>query len=204
MPKLDEVILGSKLGYKGTGYYLWWACPKCGKARWIQTILNQPRYPNRLCRKCVCNEPKFRLNNSIKQKLHYSKQDPTLRRGANCPNWKGGRQKTKEGYVLIKLQPDDFFYPMVGNNGYALEHRLVMAKSLGRNLHRWEIVHHKGIRVKGKENKSDNLMDNLQLTSDDRHNVMTWLERQINALKDINKKLLEENRELKEKLGLGE
>ena len=77
-------------------------------------------------------------------------------RGAGNPNWKGGRRK-RNGYTHIKLQPDDFFYPMTREDGYVFEHRLIVARALNRCLLSWEIVHHKnGIRV-------DNRMENLEL-----------------------------------------
>ena len=74
------------------------------------------------------------------------------------------------------MQPDDFFYPMVKRGGYVLEHRLNMAKSLGRNLHRWEIVHHRN------GNRQDNYIENLQLVSSSKHDQFAILETKIKRL----------------------
>lgn len=166
MTELGTIVKGSKLG-RSNKYqkWIWAACVDCGKQRWVHLILKTDIPSNPRCLSCA----------------------------ARKRNWRGGR-KIANGYIWIKLQPDDFFYPMVMRGGYVLEHRLVMAKALGRNLHRWEIVHHKGIRCKGIENRSDNLIDNLQLVSDDRHKQITILE---NRIRELEKQLEEQTKWMK-------
>lgn len=59
----------------------------------------------------------------------------------------------KSGYIRV-LRPG---HPMAGSGGYVLEHRLVMAEHLGRELLNSETVHHRnGIR-------DDNRLENLEL-----------------------------------------
>ena len=91
---------------------------------------------------------------------------------------------------MVLLEKDDFFYPMVDGKGYVREHRLVVAKALGRNLHSWEIVHH-------KDNcpKDDNRYpETLQLVTDDRHKQITILE---NRIKYLEGKVGEQDKEIK-------
>lgn len=76
---------------------------------------------------------------------------------AKHPNWKGGRIVTDEGYVKIGVETDDPFSVMRDVGGYVFEHRLMMARCLGRPLVKRETVHHiNGI-------KDDNRIENLQL-----------------------------------------
>ena len=157
------------------GTFIWHACVDCGKERWVPTRKHLPTHPR--CSSCA---------NSLKAKYLTPEGRARIAEahiGAKNCNWKGGRATNGRGYILIRLYPDNFFYSMTKRRGYVYEHRLVMAKSLGRNLHRWEIVHHKN------HIKDDNSIENLQLVSDDRHKQITILEMQIKQLQKENKAL---------------
>lgn len=155
MPKMGTIKQGREIGYKDDSKYIRHACLDCGKERWVQFIKGSPIRSR--CRKCAG------IINGIG--VRYDK----------CRNWKGGRRKNTRGYIQILLQLDDFFHSMA-NRSYVLEHRLVMAKHLGRCLHSWELVHHlNGV-------KDDNRIENLQIVLVDKHNQMTILENRIYLL----------------------
>ncbi len=140
MPELGEIKIASQVGIAGGSRYIWQACPGCGKERWVQLskVIRQGAFR---CRTCT-------------------------RAGARNANWKGGRRVDKTGYVVIWISVNDPYYSMaVGNKGYLHEHRLVMARSLGRPLLPSEQVHHKnGI-------KDDNRIENLELMPDARSHI---------------------------------
>ncbi len=79
---------------------------------------------------------------------------PTRTGATNHGNWKGGRVSTQAGYVAVF---NGEYLAMHNNAGYTLEHRLVMARSLGRALTPHETVHH----ING--DRQDNRIENLQL-----------------------------------------
>lgn len=77
--------------------------------------------------------------------------------GEKHPSWKGGLVKNPQGYVSEKVSHDDPLASMRNSTGYVPQHRLVMARHLGRPLLKCENVHHiNGIR-------DDNRIENLEL-----------------------------------------
>lgn len=157
MPKIGEIKNSRQLGFKVKGRHIWSACIDCGKERWVKFQKGQP--VNLRCVSCA------RKNKECREKV-----SKALSR-SNSYRWNGGQKTTKQGYKMIRLYPEDFFYPMAQIGGYVFEHRLVVAKALGRCLQPWEIVHHKGIRYSDIRNKSDNLEDNLELSTNGAHSL---------------------------------
>ena len=195
MPEPGEIRKGNEIGRDNYNKYIWHACIDCQKERWVD--FRKGKIIHSRCP--ICARKAKATRTKISEALRCEKS----------PNWKGGKKETRQGYILVKLHPqEDFFRPMLQANGYVLEHRLVVAKAIKRNLQSWEFVHHLHAKYpKGSiEDKHDNRYpENLQLISDDRHNQITILENKIDRLEiKINDLIKEirllrwENKELRE------
>lgn len=141
MPEIGEIKRGESINKKPFGMqFIYHACVDCGKGRW----------------------------SALKVKSSLPKSPRCL----HCENLSRRMPKgitTGQGYIHVHIEPSDAYYMMAIATGYVLEHRLVVARSLGRCLARNEMVHHiNGIR-------NDNRIENLELVSRASHSVYTTL-----------------------------
>lgn len=77
-------------------------------------------------------------------------------RGSGNPKWRGGLIVPPSGYVYA-YAPD---HPHATQDGYVMQHRLVMEREIGRHLDPREVVHHRN------HNPGDNRPENLELMPD--------------------------------------
>jgi len=155
MPEIGEIKKAQEIRRKGYAKWIWHACIACGKERWV--CLSKGKPTSIRCYSCS-NKNHWAIP-EIRTRI------VTALSGENCYNWKGGHRKNPQGYIEVKVAPDDFFYSMANNRGYVREHRLIIARKLGRCLQPWENIHHKdGIKDHNTEN-------NLELMTTSSHIV---------------------------------
>lgn len=124
---------------KDAGQYMWAPCAVCGVCRWV-VLKKTGELKSKLCPSCSSGK-----------------------KGSQSHSWKGGRWVNNRGYIMIRLPEGDFYLSTTRKGRGVLEHRLVMAKHLGRCLAPFEVVHHKnGVR-------DDNRIENLELSTQNAH-----------------------------------
>lgn len=107
MPELGEIRKGGELGYKHIHQkFVWATCPYCGEKRWVNYHVGrkEPVNPKKGCVNCANSRmSEIKLRN--KEKLW---------------NWKGGRILRPDGYITIRVYPNEQFHEMVDGKGYVV------------------------------------------------------------------------------------
>jgi len=143
------------------GRKIWGGSRKCP---WIsKSNKEKPRVPKNIVKCEICGKefhaPKHRNRRFCSNKCRAVWSSKWLK-GRIKKNAKG-RYVSDRGYVKLTishLPPDEQkLARKMTNAPFIYEHRLIMAKLLGRPLERYEVVHHKD------GNRSNNKLENLQL-----------------------------------------
>jgi len=154
MPKIGEIKRGRDIGRKNkNAAYIWQPCEVCGEPRWVHVVQGQPY--NKRCIRCA-------------QKGHIETEATKLKKSlANRRSIDHKFISKNSGYVWVHLYRESPFYPMANKRNLIMEHRLVMARHVGRCLTSREHIHH------NNGDKTDNRIENLELISQANHNMMT-------------------------------
>lgn len=146
-------------------------CPVCGKKFY------RPEAWKRKVKISVCSR---QCNGKLRAKtlLEHNTQNPpkwTEERKQKAKEamigeknwaWKGGvtYRHRRGNYVIVRyVRCPKKYLPMARKDGYVMEHRLVVAKAIGRLLGRTEVVHHIN------HNPLDNRVENLMLFQNNSH-----------------------------------
>ncbi len=162
MPQIGEIKLSKvkdasrKKGVKRLSH-IYVSCEYCSKERWV-LLKDWKRGKSKHCHACGC-------------KYHHHHNSQSTHWGNKNPHWKGGKFVDKNGYIMVLISQQNFFYPMARSKGthtrqkYIGEHRLIMAKALNRLLSPKEMVHH----IDG--NPTNNKLENLELCNANNHKL---------------------------------
>lgn len=205
---MEQIIRGCELGLHSYAKYVYATCSDCGKTRLTQhpdRLCRSCSAKRKLARKreglpeykiidgvvkyrdsCLaCGKELWRHKEYLGKLCNHCTaiKNGKNSRGEKNGLWKGGRSINKDGYVEVVIHSDSPYFAMARKRkNTVLEHRLVMAKHLGRCLKRWEIVHHKnGV-------KTDNHIKNLELLPHQAEHI---------CIQELNKRVAELEQEVR-------
>lgn len=141
-PRLGDIARARDVGFPRSGAHKmrWSGCVDCGAQRWV--FLRAGKLQSERCHPC----------GAVRRGKTFVY--PT---GPDNAHWVGPRIVGKNGYARLWVNPNDPLASMRGKDGRVYEHRIVMARHLGRPLLGSEDVHH----LNG--DKLDNEIGNLEI-----------------------------------------
>ncbi len=147
---LSERMKGNKFGFqKGQGYWLGKKRPEV--KQWLKLFKKGHKAWNKGKKGLITNTGRtwFKKGQKPSEKQRQIARQNWL--GEKNPRWSGGQYTDKHGYKFIH---DD-------KNRWRKEHRIIVEKIIGRELKKWETIHHIN------EIKTDNRSENLYYFSND-------------------------------------
>jgi uncharacterized protein with PIN domain len=143
-----------------------YTCPVCGKEFWRGDYATRPvktpmcsQHCNGVVRGRHLVKHAHKGRSGWTEQSYQSYQEKMT--GPNNPAWKGGLtyRNRKGAYANQPIKyvrcPLDYL-SMARKDGYVMEHRIVVARAMGRVLQRTEVVHH--INHDATDNRLENLM----------------------------------------------
>lgn len=129
-------------------------CPQCGKH-----FFRKPSLLNSIFCSKNCSSSAKRVRSEIECQSCHQLFYPTKPSQRFCSDKCKYDRFQRTGYkeVIWTIETESWLRPMFDKRNRCLEHRVVMAKHLGRPLNAAEIVHHRN------GNKRDNRLENLEL-----------------------------------------
>jgi transcriptional regulator len=150
-PVLKGVLIRNGVDVRRTGRKAFWTPDRI---EWLRQQHEHGRSQESIAKDLGCSQTII-SRKLIDFKIS-SPQKP--RSGENHPSWKGGRIVDGQGYIRVKVgEEESHLVDETISGAYVMEHRLVMARMLGRPLTSRESVHH----INNVRN--DNRPENLQL-----------------------------------------
>lgn len=154
-PNIGDLASAKSIGRMGRAVHVWESCPMCSHERWVKRNAR-----GTCCQTCM---------------------QPPIHFGVDNSRWnKSKRTVTKSG-IRVYIAPDHPYFAMAHRcaaSGFAiLEHRLIMAKHIGRCLESWEVVHH----IDGN-NCNNDLSNLLLLPNQAMHSAYTLLQVELRRL----------------------
>lgn len=140
-------------------------CPNCGKQTWkpdawLRKV--KQSFCSKSCRAKMVTAPILTANKFDRTGMKFPGSGL---KGERNPAWKGGVTYFRKhgNYKPIKyVRCPVEFLPMARKDGYVMEHRLFVARAIGRCLLRSEVVHHRN------HDPQDNRLENLELFDSNR------------------------------------
>lgn len=148
--QLQEIKPGNAIGKRAHFSYIWAACERCGKTRWVALLHGKPM--NHLCRSCAHKTAHYKALRNIDPLMRFLRKVSIQENG--CWLWEGSRNSKGYGTLSLNGRPvyaHRFIYELLkGLIPPDKETDHLCRNHLCVNLRHLEIVTHKENMLRGQ------------------------------------------------------